>query len=207
MGKVAVIADIIESKSIPDRKLFQRSMEKALEEVNALSSDIISPYTVTLGDEFQALYRTGSQVIRDVSYLLTVLYPVRIRFSVSVGEISTDIKTDTALGMDGPVFHAARNGITRLKEYDHSIIQLYCAGENRRLGIINSSLRLSLALMAGWKQNTWTIFQGLLNGRTVQEILPFLKIKQRAVYKAVSTNMVRETVLICFLRLKGKSPR
>ena len=154
MGKVAVIADIIESKSIPDRKHFQRSMEKALEEVNAFSSDIISPYTVTLGDEFQALYRTGSQVIRDVSYLLTVLYPVRIRFSVSVGEISTDIKTDTALGMDGPVFHAARNGITCLKEYDHSIIQLYYAGENRRLGLINSSLR-SIPGTYGWMETEY----------------------------------------------------
>jgi len=41
---------------------------------------------------------------RDALTVLIALYPVEVRFSFAIGEISTAINTKQAIGMDGPLF-------------------------------------------------------------------------------------------------------
>jgi hypothetical protein len=54
---VAVIADIVESREIPDRAHFQRRLKQVLDEPNSRAVDsLLSPFTLRVGDEFQAVY-------------------------------------------------------------------------------------------------------------------------------------------------------
>ncbi len=194
MKVAAVIADIVKSRNLSDRRQLQKRMEAQLSELNSRSTDIISPYTITLGDEFQAVYKTGAGLMRDVGILMADMHPVQVRFAVGIGDLSTDLNPDSALGMDGPAFHFARDGLTWLKRYDSSVLQIF-SGENELAeSMLNSSLRLVQGVMAGWKGHTWIIFNGLMAGLTIQDILSTIDIKQRAVYKSVVTNSVREVL-------------
>ena len=57
MNVVALIADIVDSRAIPERARFQRSLKTTLAAVNKRSRrSLLSPVTLTLGDEFQAVY-------------------------------------------------------------------------------------------------------------------------------------------------------
>ena len=73
MKVVIVIADIVLSREIPDRSTFQRHLKKSVGTLSAGHPDLLSPYTVTLGDEFQAVYKRAARVFRDFCLLQRML--------------------------------------------------------------------------------------------------------------------------------------
>lgn len=190
MNVIVLIADIVKSKEISDRKYFQTDLKSELEEINKSSKWIISPYTITLGDEFQAVYKNSENLLKDILRILIKVYPVRIRFSIGCGNISTEINIKESIGMDGPAFYIARDGINEMKKIDYSIIQFYrnTIKENE---LVNKSLKLSMSVMADWKKNTLLIFNELVNSKPVKEIAPILNITERGIYKIVDTQKLR----------------
>jgi hypothetical protein len=111
---IAVIGDLIDSKQIENRYEFQERFAKSLEDINLWHAD--SPYTLTLGDEFQALYTDAKGLFCDLFHIRECIYPVRCRFSVTIGEVTTPINSKRAIGMDGPAFHLAREMINHSKK-------------------------------------------------------------------------------------------
>jgi len=194
MNAYVVIADIIKSRQISNRKKFQKLLSDELEKVNQNSRGLLSPYTITLGDEFQAVYKSQSSadLIKDIIRILLSVYPLKIRFAVGYANIATDINTKQSIGMDGPAFYQAREGLNILKELEISIIQFY--GEIKNQELINSGLKLSMSVMKSWKRNTLFIFNELLNKSTVKNIIPRLDISERGIYKIIDTNNLREFV-------------
>ncbi len=86
-----MIADIVGSPNLEEHGQAQSRVIRVLYDVNRRGRPIVSPHILTLDDEFQAV------------------------FSCGVGEITTAINTAQALGMDGPAFYAARDGLEDLK--------------------------------------------------------------------------------------------
>ena len=187
MRVVGVIADIVESRSIEDRDTFQRLLESVLDELNERSrSAIASPYTVTIGDEFQALHHDFSRVLSDVVYLAWRIHPVRIRVAVGHGELWTDLNESAAIGMDGPVFHRARELLDRLKAHDSTLVQIACGAPVRDL--INAALMLVSGGLGSWSATTVGTLSAMLDGLRVKETSPRVAVSDRAVYKVISTH-------------------
>ena len=101
---IALIGDIIESKKIQKRAEAQKKLLLQFNKINSISKTLASPYTITLGDEFQALYKKADDLFRDIWRIALLLHPERIRFSIGVGELSTKINKKQSIGMDGPAF-------------------------------------------------------------------------------------------------------
>lgn len=193
MNYIVLIADIVESKSIENRDQFQSNLRKKLKQINKSSYSIVSPFTITLGDEFQAVYKNYSNIFSDIFKLTEEIYPVQVRFAISYGDISTEINPKHSIGMDGPAFYDARKGMEELKRIDYSIVQFY--GDVFTFEkFINRSLKLSFSVMANWKENTLRIFKELYRNKSVKEIAPLLNITERGVYKIIDTNNVRNFV-------------
>lgn len=194
MKAFVLIADIIKSREIVERNQFQLKLNSELQKINQNSEKLLSPYTITLGDEFQAVYDLESSLslLKDIFIILLKVYPLKIRISVGYADIVTEINKEKAIGMDGPAFYDARKGINILKDHDSSIIQFY--GELKERELINSSLKLSMSFMANWKRNTLFIFNELLNNSSVKDIIPRLDISERGVYKIINTNNLRDFV-------------
>ncbi len=193
MSVVALIADIIKSREIPRRSEFQKGLGEKLKTLSG-RGNIISPYTITLGDEFQSLYGSTRGVLQDIMEILLFLHPVKLRVSLGIGELNTDINSESALGMDGPAFHMAREGLEELKKTDRSIVQIYDGNGDGDLEFINKGLALTIAEIDNWKYNTLKTFTGLLGGRKINEIYPEINITQRGVYKLIRTNRIENYV-------------
>jgi len=202
MKYTTIIADIINSKEITNREKFQDSLKNCLDKINRDTEHIISPYTITLGDEFQAIYINSSNLINDIFKILLNSYPAKIRFSIGIGDISTKLNYEYSLGMDGPAFHIARKGLKEMKNIDYSLIQVF-NDLSQDVKFINTTLRLSMAMMSDWKNNTFVIFNKLLNDKSVSAMLPSLDITERAIYKIIKNNNLREYVEY-FSSLKNK---
>lgn len=113
---IAIIGDIKDSKKIDDRKNVQTKLKSVLNRVNEkYESAISSKFLITLGDEFQGLLREGDCVIDIIEEVQREMYPIQIRFGIGVGEITTDIYSEMAIGADGPGYYKAREAINELK--------------------------------------------------------------------------------------------
>src|SRR5688500_7792726 len=100
MQVIAVIGDVVASKELAQRSVFQRRLGKALAQTSGAARHLASPYTITLGDEFQAVYRNADLLFADIFGIMAEIHPVRIRLALGVGALTTKINPVQALGMD-----------------------------------------------------------------------------------------------------------
>lgn len=108
---IAVIGDVVQSRAIPprQREKVQRALERFMAHINKrYAGAVLSDFLVTLGDEFQGLLDVPDPVPDIVQDIREQLPELRLRLAVSKGILTTSRKK-TALGMDGPAWHAARD--------------------------------------------------------------------------------------------------
>lgn len=192
MRVVCLIADIVESREIADRSEFQLRLEGLLESLNgSIGAGLLSPYTITLGDEFQAVYRDFSTVLVDIVAILRGTYPQRIRFSLGQGALSTEINRERALGMDGPAFHAARAQLEALKRRGETAVAVNC-GEGPVDGLVRAGLSVLSRELGRWNRTALGAAEGLLRGQSIKEIAAGAGVKERMVYKSISQNGLRD---------------
>lgn len=150
---------------------------------------IVSPYTITLGDEFQAVYQDADGLFRHLFRIRSSIMPARVRFSIAFGPLDTDINPDQAIGMDGPAFHLARDAVERLKK-DGGTLQI-SAPDDRLPRIAGPLVRLLAAETESWNSNRLSIIHRMLAGLSGDklisdlEISGVLEISPSAVYKNI----------------------
>lgn len=192
---VAIIGDVVASKAMASRAVFQRKLAKVLAGAGRDARGLASPYTITLGDEFQAVYRAADTLFADVFTIMAEIHPVRARFALGVGELATRLNPAQALGMDGPVFHQARAALTELK-VDERLLRI-AGAEPEAWRLANGVLNLLSHAVEGWSRNRLLVMAGLLRGRTVREIEEGMKISRVAVYKNIRTAALDDVKDVC----------
>lgn len=196
---IVVIADIVDSRQIQakEREKVQEQLSEVLDELNTNRSTLISPYTITLGDEFQAVHSRADTLCIDMLKILAELHPVALRFSIGVGAINTEINTKQALGMDGPAFHIAREGIGILKETGF-LFRLNIEGEDCSLiPIINGSLQMLSRQLQAWNKNRIRILHMLKEGHDYKHITETLDISEPAFYKNKNAGLLDVISTLC----------
>lgn len=123
----------------------------------APSAALLSPYTITLGDEIQAVYARPWSVILDVITLQGEMLPHKMRFSIGVGAITTRINKVAAIGMDGPAFHMARAGIDELKSDGDTLLAVKAEG-NVDVDLEDSAVKLLDIQVREWRPNRFKVF-------------------------------------------------
>lgn len=155
---IAIIGDVKNSKGIEERRKFQNKLNNILNEINEIySNSISSNFTITLGDEFQGLLHSGEHVMEIIQYIKKESYPIKIRFGIGIGAITTDINSEISIGADGPGYYKARDSIEQLKvlekknESTYGDIQIKIDGENNLQELsLNSILKLMYCIEKDW---------------------------------------------------------
>ncbi len=192
---IAIIGDIKQSKRIEDRNYVQKKLKKTLEEINSIyADDIASDFMITLGDEFQGLLSCGDDAIFIMSEIERKMFPVKIRFGVGIGAITTEINRKLPLGADGPGYYKAREAIEYLKENEKrkqtnaSDIRIGIDGDNQASeNMLNTILSLSSVIKEEWTDRQREIIWDMLEHQDNQsEVAKRLNIKQPAVQKSLA---------------------
>lgn len=182
---LVLIGDLVASRQADDRAALQRTLGAALADANrAGAGRLVSPWTITLGDEFQAVYGGPAGVLRDLVGLQAALLPARVRFAIGIGPMATPINPDQALGMDGPAFYAARDGIEALKESGRSLAVAgnLDSGDARWAAAL---LAVVDALSRKWRPNRFEVLYRLLGDEPVADIAAALDLSVQAVYRNI----------------------
>lgn len=193
MTVLAIIGDLVDSRGLTDRQSVQRRLSAVLAAANSDPAGITSPYTLTLGDEFQAVLADAPRAFLDATRIQAAVHPVMVRFSLGVGELTTSINPDQALGMDGPAFHRARDGIDLMKaEADRlfhvSGLPADCAA------LCNASLGLISHSFGKWQTRRFRILAALQANVPVPDIARQLGVSEQAVYKNVTDGRLKDVL-------------
>jgi len=111
-----VMGDVLKSRAYDGRELM-REFKVLVSSCNKrLAEGISSPYTITLGDEFQGVARSLKWAVKTVLYLEESLLgrqlPFALRYVVHYGRIDTPLNRMVAHGMVGPGLTRAREALT-----------------------------------------------------------------------------------------------
>jgi Mor family transcriptional regulator len=196
---IVVIGDVISSRKVEQRNELQKKLRDILDDLNTAACEhhLVSPYTITLGDEFQAVYDNANCLFLDSIRILERTFPQKIRFSFGIGEISTDINREQSLGMDGSAFYYAREGITHLKDLRGKFMfHIHGLGDPELEDLFNNFLLIFSNQLEGWNRNRYVILRSMMEGKAVKKIAKKLELTETAVYMNIYDGSIREMIAI-----------
>ena len=169
---LALIADVIDSKMVQERLDLQKQVEKTLQKMNELFGDYLaSRFTLTLGDEFQALLKVDAPVFQIIDTLRSELNPTQLRFGIGLGEIVTAIDPLQSVGADGPAYWNARAAINFVhQKNDYGNTQIYfSSGKENQDFFVNALIASGEAIRSGWRESQEEILLNLLKRSVYSE--------------------------------------
>lgn len=181
---VAIIADIVDSRSISgvQRRALQQRIELVLTEINReFAPAIAAKFLITVGDEFQGLLRSAAVIPQLMRRLDTSLPDITLRSGVGYGTIDTELRA-SAVGMDGPVWHAARAAIEEAKRGDRlgGVFQGFGPGEDL---VHNGFARVLHLLRARLTDKQRQLMDALLAGQSQKQLSRSTGVSKQAVSK------------------------
>lgn len=197
---LALIADVIDSKMVQERFNLQKQLEKALRKMNELFGDYLaSCFTLTLGDEFQALLKVDAPVFQIIDSLRSELSPTQLRFGIGLGEIVTAIDPLQSIGADGPAYWNARAAINLVhQKNDYGNTQIYfSSGNDSKDLLVNALIASGEAIRSGWRGSQEEILLDLLKrfvyseNFSQQDLAQSLDINPSALSKRLKSSSIR----------------
>lgn len=163
---IAVIGDIIKSKSILDRQKTQQELQSVLLQINQRHQvSLASRFTITLGDEFQGLFKDSKGLLHILDEISFALRPIRLRFGIGVGTLTTELDPTTSIGADGPVYWKAREAIDYVhknNDYGRANIHLGVQEPDDTVSLINQILKLTALQVSGWRDSQTEVYKIIL---------------------------------------------
>lgn len=197
---LALIADVIDSKMVQERFNLQKQLEKTLRKMNELFGDYLaSCFTLTLGDEFQALLKMDAPVFQIIDTLRSELSPTQLRFGIGLGEIATAIDPLQSIGADGPAYWNARAAINLVhQKNDYGNTQIYfSSGNDSKDLLVNALIASGEAIRSGWRGSQEEILLDLLKrfvyseNFSQQDLAQSLAINPSALSKRLKSSSIR----------------
>ncbi|MDY0126295.1 MAG: SatD family protein [Anaerolineaceae bacterium] len=163
---IAVIGDIIKSRSILDRHKTQQDLQSVLLQINQHHQALLaSRFTITLGDEFQGLFKNSRGLLHILDEISFSLQPIRLRFGIGVGTLTTEIDPTTSIGADGPAYWKAREAIEfvhKNNDYGRANIHLGVQEPDDTVDLINQILKLTALQVSGWRDSQIEVYKIIL---------------------------------------------
>lgn len=191
----AIIGDIKSSKTLSDRGLTQDKLNEVLSYINKkYENDIAADFLITIGDEFQGLVTDSFIILDIIQYIQRTMYPVETRFGIGLGEITTKINRNAAIGADGPAFWAAREAINRIHNDEQSykkqapdIMTGVYLSNKFRINEINTMLLSLKAIEHSWSETVRiTVWDMMTHHDTQIECAKRLNVNRATVTKRLS---------------------
>ena len=185
---------------VQERFNLQKQLEKTLRKMNELFGDYLaSCFTLTLGDEFQALLKVDAPVFQIIDTLRSELSPTQLRFGIGLGEIVTAIDPLQSIGADGPAYWNARAAINLVhQKNDYGNTQIYfSSGNDSKDLLVNALIASGEAIRSGWRGSQEEILLDLLKrfvyseNFSQQDLAQSLDINPSALSKRLKSSSIR----------------
>lgn len=196
MAHIALIGEICGGAALADRRDTMDRLHTVCSRLNQWREPmgLAAPFTLTVGEEFQALFTHARGLWHCVFAIESALRPVRLRYGIGAGAVESTINAEAAIGLDGPALTRARAALDGLRDEGGSYRAL-------GLGAAEPLARHALDLVSlerdRWNANRVDIFHLLLNGKSAAHMAAALGITEQAVYKSIRQGRLETVQGVC----------
>lgn len=152
-----ITADVVGSRQFESFRAKRDRRLAAVSQLHLSQKAILSPYTVTAWDEFQAILRKPEDVARVILDLRRIFYPWQLRIAVGIGSVSAAHKMPINQYAGGEAFERARKAADRLKQGSpkYRLLTGFESGNELFDAIANTIYRLQDALLERITARQW----------------------------------------------------
>ena len=190
---IALIGDVVGSRTHTDRAAMQAALVSAIERVND-RVESVQPLSPTIGDEFQAVYADiGTAVNTTLVIRLSLPDELDCRYGLGAGTYATVGESSYGVMQDGPAWWAARDAIVIAKDREkrkNGTLRTWfgvteSTGERDDVGTINALLLCRDHIVTSMNPRQRRLLLGLIDGTTQSELAKTEGISPSAVSQAL----------------------
>jgi len=203
-----LMADIIGSRKKSGVDLMSR-FKKIVSSVNSKEKDnLLSPLTITIGDEYQGIAHSLSAAIRILTSMEEQIVldgkPFRLRHVILVGGVDTPINPSSAHGMLGQGLTKARETLASLKNrswqkpnniFKHARIRISCPDKAKEAGL-NRLFLVYQGLIDRWKNKDLEEASAFLRFRDYRKVADYLGKDESSTHRREKSLMINEYLAI-----------
>lgn len=192
------MGDVVSSSEYPPEKL-RPGLKELVELCNKkFREEILSPLTITLGDEFQGIVKNPLSAISILFFLeehcLSVNPFFKLHYVFYVGTIDTEINPDIAYEMMGSGLTEARKILTEKKRgRDRFKFNL---GEKKESQQLNRIFKVIDSLIMNWKKDDYPLILDMIKNSNNQEVGDLHGKNRDQIWKRRNTLMIEEYNLL-----------
>lgn len=195
---IPVIADIVSSRELDDRRTAQRAIESAFAQVVDIlpaHARPVRPFAAVVGDEFQGAFSTLRAALA-ATLLVRLALPagLDLRFGLGLGEVEEIPSTSGSLS-EGPGWWAARAAIEHVEEIARReapqartwvAAAEHAAGAADLVRIANAAALARDRVVGRWSDRVRALVCGRIAGVTQGELAQSQGISQSAVSQTLA---------------------
>jgi len=178
------MADVIKSRNLQGKPLMDK-LKNLVADVNQRQpSFFLSPATITLGDEFQAILTSLKSGIETIIHIeenvVRKNLDFKLRYLINFGIIETTINPDLAYEMLGEGLTHARESLNKLKKsYNRISIDI----NNNRGDMLNNLFKIYTFLTDTWKRDDYKIISLFIQEKDYKIVSQKLHRERSAVWR------------------------
>ncbi len=181
-----LMADIIDSRKA-DQTLLLKEFILAVNYINTKwKKEILSPLTITLGDEFQGILKNMESCYKLVfdleEFIIVNSLSIKLRYVMNYGHIETPINKKIAYAMLGNGLTQTREALNILKSSSNRFMVLTEKTENATK-IINDLFFLYGSYLDSWKLNEYQIISEFLNDKDYKVVADKLDMNRSSTWR------------------------
>lgn len=196
MAKGYVIMGDIANSGNKDGKQLMADFKMVAEKVKKKhKSSFLSPITITLGDEFQAIVDTLSAAVEVIFTFEEVFVreaiDIRMRYVVQYGTVDTDINSKIAYEMLGEGLTAAREHLLQLKKSRDLRIAFYLQTAEKAK-TIEQLFFVFTSIVDKWKTKDAALIGSFIELGDYKAVAERLSLNRSQLWKREKVLMIRE---------------
>jgi hypothetical protein len=182
---IILMADMINSQKMP-QPVTQNEFQHIVAKMNEIfKKDILSPLTITLGDEFQCVLKdikSATKIVLAIEeYCIFRNSKIFLRYVITEGEIDTKINRKIAHGMVGEGFAIARKSLQVLKKLKKRFWVLSDEGNNFK--VYQELFVLLDMFYKKWKRDEGELIEWLLKEKDYKRIASHMRKTPSLIWK------------------------
>jgi SatD family (SatD) len=193
-----IMADIINSSSYDSEWLSEKFIQIVHDCNESCAAEILSPLTITLGDEFQGVAASLKGAVDTIFYLeerlLADKYPFRLRYVVCFGDIGTEINPTVAYGMMGRGLATARQQLIKKQRVRPRFF--FDLGDDAASRATNRLFRLVELLTNRWKRKDCNLVKELLASENNSDVAAKLDKDRSLIWKRRKSLHIEEYMIL-----------
>jgi hypothetical protein len=193
-----LMGDVVSSKDY-DSNTLQKQLRTLTDHCNeTLKEELLSPYTITLGDEFQGIPDSLKTSIKTLFFYeeecLQLSLDFKLHYVIHFGEIETEINPDIAYEMMGPGLTRARE-LLSTKKRDRKRFQFLLENETLSLQL-NRLFEVLDSIIQSWKQDDFSLILDMIHNENNAEVGEKHGKNRDQIWKRRKTLMIHEYNLL-----------